>query len=92
MSLHSPKRKGEFVVVVLTFSAHIITILFSCLFNRKEEHKVREVSEILFFSYRLYSERRENRATVKNPIPLNQWNSFLINYFFSHFILSTGER
>lgn len=73
MSLHPLKRKGDFVAVVLSFSAHIITIMFSCVFHGKEDHmnKVREVSWILFCSCRLYSEHRENRATVKNPIPLN---------------------
>lgn len=36
-------------------------------------NKVREVSETLFYSYRLHSEHTENRTTVKNPITLKQF-------------------
>lgn len=47
----SLKRKvwGFFVIIILPFSVHTITILPSCIYHEKEDHM--NTSETLFSSY-----------------------------------------
>lgn len=57
MSPPLPEKKGvSFVIIILPFSVHVITILFSCVYHEKKGHtnKVREVSYIVQKHYFLH--------------------------------------